>query len=128
MRVLFHQIPLVHNDNGGFTLFVNETDNFYVLFGKSFRAIYDEHANVATSNGVEGAHIAVIFHVVVYATLFSNPRRVDNGIRLITAIKESVDRVARRTRHGRYDTSFATQKSIDKAGLTRVGLAYYRDL
>ena len=127
MRVLFDEIPFVHEDDGGLALLVHEADDLDVLFGQPFRAVHDEQTDVAPADGVEGAHVAVIFDVVLHPALLADACRIDEGVFLSVPLEQRVDGVAGRPRNRRDDAALLSQKAVDEAGFARVRLADHRD-
>ena len=66
LSVFFHQIPLIDDNNGRFSLFVCISGNLGILFGKAFGCINHNQTNICPVNCHIGTQDAILFNFFRY--------------------------------------------------------------
>ena len=126
--LVLHSIPLVDNNDGCFTGFVNKACDFGILFGNTIVGINQDQTNIGTLNGIDGTHIGEFFDGIVHLALAAHTGGINEAILAGLVFKVRVDGIAGSTGHvGNNDALFA-QNTVQQAGLAHIGLADDGDL
>ena len=125
VRILFHQIPLVHQNDGRFVLFVRIAAYLHVLFAYPLARVDDDKAHVRPSHRRQGAHYRILLHALVHAGFFAHAGGVYyREFSALAVGKRRVYRVARSARHVADYHPFISQKLVGYRTFSRVRLTY----
>ena len=128
MRVLFHRVPLVDHDDARLARLVRKPGDLRILLGHAVVGVEQNQAHVRALDGGNGAHIAVLFHRVVYLGFAAHSGGVDEQVLAGFVFKIAVDGVARRAGNIGDDHAFLAEDTVEQARLADIRLSDDGDL
>lgn len=122
------EIPFVHDEYAGFSLFDDEVGDFFILHGDAILGVENVEDNVSAGDGVFAALYAKKFDGVADATSLANSGSVNEEVAFLLAIgldgERHVDAVASSAGNGADDDSLAFVEGVDDGGFADVGSSY----
>lgn len=119
------EIPFVHGEDAGFSLFDDEVGDFFILHGDAVLGVEDVENDVGAGDGVFAALYAEKFDGIADAPSLANSGGVYEEVAFLLAVgldgKRHIDAVAGSAGNGADDDSLAFVKSVDDGGFADVG-------
>ena len=119
------EVPFVHDENAGFSLFDDDVGDFFILHGDAILGVEDVKDDVGAGDCVFAALYAEKFDGVADAPSLANSSGVDEEVAFLLAVgldgKRHVDAVASRAGNGADDDSLAFVEGVDDGGFADVG-------
>src|SRR5579862_528414 len=116
------QIPFVDGENNGAAFAYNEIGNGEVLLFEGLRRVDQDHHAFGEADGVQGARDRHLFQRLArYARLFAEARRIVQQNLSAVPIEFCRDRIARDSRLGSRERSFAAEQPVEQRRFADIG-------